>query len=344
MQKSVPREVNFIFICQQGKLEAQAILLALSLRYFMGYQHKLIAACPLPEETYGKPSQLTLDILKSLEVEILPIHNPISESYPIGNKLGCLGLHKNDCGIAIFLDSDIVALRQSNLEEFLWSTNDGIYAVPSRDHHLNIDEWKFYYSLIELTLPTDEEIKAWKNSVKDKFEFTDALPYFNAGLVAASGDIAKEFSSTWVEVSQKIFESKAISRKVALVHLDQVSLPITAKLLNLDVNVLSRDWNYSGWGESFQRSPEGQYKLPIFYHYHHGDGIIFNKPAYEVVTEILDSHPDAKRAIAQDPSFNLLSWEAPYFLKQLRFQNKRLERKLFKLHSKRTEQQKKALR
>ena len=77
----------FVFVCQQGELEIKSALLAASLKHFLRCRHELVAALPEPEAVWGRPSDATLALLDQLGVRQVPINNPISPDYPIGNKL-----------------------------------------------------------------------------------------------------------------------------------------------------------------------------------------------------------------------------------------------------------------
>src|SRR6056297_743132 len=99
------------FVCQSGRLEAQACLLAASIRENLGKTVTLTAAIPTRESNGEPPSLATIDFLQSLNVSIEAITNPISSQYPIGNKLACLKLLEQAEGTALFLDSDMLVLQ-----------------------------------------------------------------------------------------------------------------------------------------------------------------------------------------------------------------------------------------
>src|SRR6476469_1971853 len=104
-----PRSFSFIFVCQSGRLENQALLLAASLRRNLRCDHELIAAVPSPQDTWGSLSSDTVDLLTRLKVRRVSIENQIDPAYPIGNKISCLRVPVST-DRSVFVDSDILLL------------------------------------------------------------------------------------------------------------------------------------------------------------------------------------------------------------------------------------------
>ncbi len=71
------RSYAFIFVCQSGELEAQAALLAASLKRFVKVPGEIIALVPTPEKFMGKPMPQTISFLKKLGVRIASGRNPL---------------------------------------------------------------------------------------------------------------------------------------------------------------------------------------------------------------------------------------------------------------------------
>src|SRR6266498_3081084 len=80
----------FVFVCQEGELTIQSLLLAASLKQFLRCDHELVAAVPGPVDRWGTPPVAALAMLRELGVRMVSITNPLDDDYPIGNKLACL--------------------------------------------------------------------------------------------------------------------------------------------------------------------------------------------------------------------------------------------------------------
>lgn len=97
----------FIFVCQQGSLELESMLLAASLKRYLRCDYECVAAIPQPATQWGTVSEDTLVFMHDLGVRTVPITNRINENYPVGNKVACLGID-TPADKLIFLDSDIL--------------------------------------------------------------------------------------------------------------------------------------------------------------------------------------------------------------------------------------------
>lgn len=104
------RRFAFLFVCQPGELEIQALLLAVSLRRFLHCAHELVACVPTPSELWGTPSEATRSVLHRLGVRRVDIVNPLGRAFPSANKIGCLAAPV-EADKRFFLDSDIQLLR-----------------------------------------------------------------------------------------------------------------------------------------------------------------------------------------------------------------------------------------
>ena len=105
------RRYAIIFVCQKGRLEAQAALLAASLRKFVRFDCELIAAIPEPTEKWGRPSDATMAFLAKLGVRTVGVTNAIDPTYAIGNKVACLSV-ATAADKLILLNSDMFLMRE----------------------------------------------------------------------------------------------------------------------------------------------------------------------------------------------------------------------------------------
>jgi hypothetical protein len=75
------QDVAWIFVCQSGRLEREACVLAASMRKAFGTDAQLIAAVPLPESIMGTVSPNILRFLDSIGVQTKSFVNRlVSES------------------------------------------------------------------------------------------------------------------------------------------------------------------------------------------------------------------------------------------------------------------------
>jgi hypothetical protein len=235
------------FVCQKGRLEPQAVLLAASLRLHFAAGVKLLAAHP---HAQGRLGSRTLAALDSLGVEIVPIDNPLDESYLIGHQLAALRLLDGP-GIGLFLDSDILVMRKPEAAEAL---SNALATVPASRQHCSLSMWRHIYESFDLRLPE----KAPPTLVTREV----VAPYYNSGAIVIPGDLAVRFATKWIECSKQIDSDAMVQGRPKRPYLVQTPLPIAAALLDQSVTVLGPQWNFPSWA---WRIPDGS--CPIFFHY-----------------------------------------------------------------------------
>lgn len=265
-------KLAFVFVCQKGKLEVMAVLLACSIRCCSGEKYELIAAIPTPFDAYGQISMETEEALKSLGVRIAYINNPISREYPIGNKINCLSI-ATDADILIFLDSDMLMLRDIKPFE-VEELKVGIGAVSATKAHCSEKVWKQLYSLCGLPTPESRVLTPdCKHSM---------LPYFNAGFIAKDRSVS--LAKIWGETAEYLDGEISVPFKIKRPHLDQMSLPISAGKLGMDISAIDKKWNYPSW---LMKIDNGD--LPVFYHYLSIEYLVKEDVTYTFVRHLLSN-------------------------------------------------------
>jgi hypothetical protein len=242
--------VCFVFVCQQGVLETKAMLLAASLRRFLSSRHELVAAVPTPAVRWGAPSPATAAVLEGLGVRTVEIVNRVSPDYPIGNKLDCLAV-ATSCRRTVFLDTDMLLLRAPDLAAL---TAARAAAVPASGAHVGLDDWPRFYNACGLPPP----------AVAVRTLLTGELtpPYFNAGFLSAEAALAPALAEAWSECAARLLAEPDLPAAVRTRFLDQVSLPIAAARLGVEIARLPAEWNFPSWGMRIGDGP-----LPAFFHY-----------------------------------------------------------------------------
>jgi hypothetical protein len=322
----------FVFVCQQGNLELKSMLLAASLKHYLHCDYECVAAIPQPAVKWGTVSTDTLAFMRDLGVRSVPITNPISDNYPIGNKVAALAID-TPADKLIFLDSDILCGQElypdtisPNLSSTLRSVPkatgemQGIFAapfsaVPSKILFTrNVKQWQQIYDLFDLPLPQ------WRVLCSGTDELM--LPYFNAGVIAVQNGLG--FAEMWRDCCRKIAAEVSITNKYP--WLDQLALSVAIARLNLTVNVLDERFNYQVHSTPLPKD------LPFFCHYHVPDWIRGEPRLNQLVNELATTYPVLKEKLLSSEWAQLLQ---PYTLTEQLLYSSRRQIKAFKHHIKR---------
>ena len=102
IQGSVIAPIQIVFVIQRGELALKALLLAYSLRRYLGVGPRLVAACP-DYADWGDLDTAVRSTLQQLNVELLHFIPEFAPDYPIGNKVSALAL-LNEQQPAVCLD------------------------------------------------------------------------------------------------------------------------------------------------------------------------------------------------------------------------------------------------
>ena len=240
---------RFVFICQSGDIEIKAVLLAASLHRYLPKGCELIAAIPTPESTWGEPCPQTLAFLSRLNVRLVPIENPISVDYPIGNKVACLNIPV-PAGRLTFLDSDMLCLRF--FDPAVHFTAD-FCAKPADLATFGKDSavWQMIYQKFGLVQPD------WRVLATVSREIL--WPYFNAGLISIT--VPSSLPESWIKACRRIDVDPDIPNKRP--WLDQIGLSVAmAQTCPGQRHILDERFNYP-----LHLKPLGP-EMPFFCHYH----------------------------------------------------------------------------
>lgn len=271
----------FVFVCQEGGLEAKAMLLAASLRNFLPPEHDLVAALPTPASRWGSPSPATLAVLDRLSVRTARIVNRISPDYPIGNKIDCLAV-ATACRRIVFLDSDMLLLRPLELAPL---AAPRLAAVPASGAHVELHDWARFYRACGLPPPPA--------SMRTLLSDEPTPPYFNSGFVAVESAVAPVLADEWSACATRLLADDDLPPTVRHRFLDQITLPIAAARLGIEAVPLPPEWNFPSWGMKIGAGP-----IPAFYHYQRLIRLMSEPPTKAMFLSLLESQPDLARAIS----------------------------------------------
>jgi hypothetical protein len=275
---------SFVFVCQQGTLEIQAMLLAASLRKHLRGAHQLIAAIPTPESRWGTPRPDTVAFLRRLGVECRPIVNEIDEGYPIGNKVSCFRIDVRG-DVTVFVDSDMLCLRpftpSPELEPPFCAKPADVYTFRKGNEHNEL--WEKAYGSLNLRVP-EARMEATVSGEQ-------MPPYFNAGFIAVHSDL--EFGRAWLTCCKSIDAHPSIRNKRP--WLDQIALPVAVAHLGIRYSCLDETFNYP-----CHRKPLNTSRLPIFAHYHSSRILGKERVLRECCEELAQEYVELDRALRRD--------------------------------------------
>ncbi|MGH8232980.1 MAG: sulfotransferase family protein [Rhodanobacteraceae bacterium] len=214
--------VSVCFVCDTGRLEAQAVVLAASLREWLP-DLELIAAVP------RMPADATCRVLADLGVGLEPIVNPVADDYPIGHKVAALGVGRPG-DLRVFLDTDTLCLRPPDWQVV---TTHRFAAKPADIATFgDTQTWQRLYRRFGLEMPPRMMVASVSEVLMP--------PYFNAGMIATTE--AAALASEWARICRAIDAMEDINPRRP--WLDQIALPIAVARLGLAFRSLDEAWNY----------------------------------------------------------------------------------------------------
>ena len=267
--------VSVSFVCEPGRLEAQAVLLAASLRQAHP-DLPLVAAVP---RSLPLPTAMALDALGASQVQI---SNPLADDYPIGHKIAALGAGDSS-GVRVFLDSDMLCLRPLH-----WPTlcTHPLAAKPADLATFGSDAlWQRLYDRFGLTQPKGRVVATVSQQLMH--------PYFNAGMVATT--VASRLAPAWADMCRAIDAMEDVNPRRP--WLDQIGLPLVASQLDLATRSLGEDWNYPAHMKPLLGDP-------CLVHYHQ-PVVVAREPALvSLVAGVLAKAPLVAAVLRNDPSWS----------------------------------------
>lgn len=262
------------FVCQSGRLEAQGVLLAASLRH----HHPTLALYAAVPDTLSTAAQ---SALHALAVQCVPVTNPVADDYPIGHKVAALGAGGAE-GLRLFLDSDILCLQPlpwHHLADCAFAAKAADVATFGSD---NI--WQTLYRRFGLVLPTQRVAATVSGALM--------YPYFNAGMVATTQ--AQRLSVAWATLCRDINDMTDVEPRRP--WLDQIALPLALARLGLGFRALGERWNYPGHVKPLCNNP-------WLVHYH-VVGAVRREPALRrCVADLLVAYPLLRPVLEADAAW-----------------------------------------
>jgi len=283
------KDIHIGFVCQAGRLEAQSCLLAASVAARVGNHVRMTVTVAGSED--NAPDARTLAFLERLGANIRNIDNPLSASYPIGNKLACLEVIEDKASACLFMDSDMIVLDDFSTVfdsdfEFMAKPAD----APTAD--LDAEGWQHLFTGHGVDFPRARYSTTHISSI--------GIPYFNAGFVALAPGI--RLADRWIHHARKL----ARDRKKHDYHLDQISLSLAIYDRKLAVRPLSESINFPS-----HLRPVPDSGPPDVVHYHHPETVAGNVRVRNSIRHLLGRFPDLSLILKNEPEWHWASNLAP---------------------------------
>lgn len=275
----------FVFVCQGGPIEPQALLLAASLTHFIRCDAEIVACIPEYPEVKA-PTDEAIAFLHLLGVRIETITNPVDSSYLIANKMACLKID-TDAELLIFLDSDMLCVQEFHGSSLLEGSEFSARLTDFSD--LSMNEWKAIYAYCKWGTPTLN----YKSMVS-----REAIPLsLNSGFLAVKN--AGKFQRTWVNWAIKLNDRLRFPKTRPF--LDQIALSFTVMELGLDIQLLDQTYNYSS-----AIYPIDHHQLPYFVHYYESIHLLGDTFLSDIAHSLMEKHSELRSLLKADSFLCLL--------------------------------------
>lgn len=210
------KKIDFMFVCQPGFIEFQALMFVCSFRKNVKTPYKLIAAVPGPVDFFGTLHPETVDMFKRLNVEIQYVTNQEVVNTPrknllkcqlIANKIFALEQVTSTADMLVFLDSD--QLCTDDLADLTWSEvpiavrHEGWYGMNDYGADLNK-----IFSLAGAAMPLRKYVYT-PDSIEQKCIVLHSE--VNASFIGLSKEVRTEVVKKWLHVYRSAMQNNVPS-------------------------------------------------------------------------------------------------------------------------------------
>jgi sulfotransferase family protein len=280
------RRYAFAFVCQQGRLETAALLLAASLKRFLRVEHELIAAVPIPAATWGEPTPVARELLEEMGVRVETFTNEFGRSRATANKIWCLRV-PTDADKLVFLDSDMLCLREfGDQERFAIPIN--VAPAYIRTFSGDAELWEAAYRAAGVEKP------AMRQPTLATKEFD--LPYFSSGIVAVNNDVP--LGEVWLDCVRALAADESVPNPR---FEDQMSLPIAIQKLGVAYDCLDERYNYHSRARRIDDDSR-----PFFCHYGHRPMVQYEPVLEATVRSLVEERPELIDVMNADEHWSTL--------------------------------------
>ena len=274
----------FAFVCQAGEIEAQAAILATSLRRHLPAATRLVACVPGPAAAWGSPAADTIRHLEALDVAVTTIANPCGIDYPTGNKIPCVDVAP-DAGHVVFLDSDVLVLENFDPERHFGAEFSAKPADLSGSFRGTAADWRRAYALCGVAEPSR---LVCATVTGDRMS-----PYFNAGVIGVPAGCG--FGRVWAACAASIDADGSIPGLRP--HLDQIALPVAAARAGLRFTALPEALNFPAHLKPLPAA------TPMICHYHQPVVVAREPRLIAAVADLMRFHPPLTALLDREPAW-----------------------------------------
>ena len=290
MRYPTPRSCAFVFVCQRGRLEAESVLLAASLRRHLRCEYELIAMQPGPTEWMEPPSPATIEALGALGVRVVPVRNEIVAArqssqvqYLLTNKIFALRV-PTAAEKLVLLDSDQLCRQPLSPASCLSAPLGARRAdfVSSREVG---PAWESIFRAAAVPCP-GLRIQI-RNGGGEQREHVYAPPSFNSSFVSIDSALAADFSRVWEDCFRRI-DASGEMRHIRY-YQEQASLTVAAVRSGLPYEMLDLDW-----------------LNPALSHYFDPHSVRDNRELLELARSLVQTHSALAPVVRNSPEWSFL--------------------------------------
>jgi hypothetical protein len=271
-------ECSFYCIIEPGELEIQTLLLVCSLNRRLQGDYRIYVCMPGRNTADVKIRPETEELLRDLDVKWIFFDNPClsdrNKTLPgdeFSNKYIPLPQIEGT-GYTVFLDSDMILLRDLNPASFLQDAD--FFAKPVC--YMNETRWDALYGLFGMEVP--------RHRIRSTVDMKEGPPYFNGGLFCVRSSMANELSDTWQRTFKRISESGIMEDNP--VNREQAALAVSVMQMQMTYQPLTEQMNFPARSKQLDRDT-----YPYFLHYHDPRYIYKNPRALAEARKTLSEYP-----------------------------------------------------
>jgi hypothetical protein len=215
---------GIIFVCQEGLLEIQSAILAVSLKLRAVGDYSITAVVP----NFGKVSPCISYLFNQIDVNVVNVVNKFNPFYPEGNKILAASISQNT-DRKIFLDSDNICVSSFDVSifdqyDFYCTCTDPIIALKE-------NEWKSVYNYFKLDIPV-----------------FNGLNRIHTQAVVVMFSDKYDFSKRWFKNAMKL--NAAVNNGTVLLtrkrQIDQLSLGVSLRMHNFSNPLIDDPMTWNG--------------------------------------------------------------------------------------------------
>jgi hypothetical protein len=229
-------DLTIFYIVEPPEYQIFACSLLASIRTHFPAGVKAVGYCPAHRMDELHPGVLRAHEMMGAEIRSFDTQNRFDPAYPHGNKI-LAALEPRDTRYSMFVDSDVLFLRQNSLENLIAPGRVSCSVAASM---LWADQsvWGTIYGALQMEIPPERYplMRRSKGAV---------IPYFSSGLVVFPEQDTTgkgRFADVWYDTAQIVDRIDTLEKRRP--YLDQMTLPAAIRRAGLDWNLLPEEQHY----------------------------------------------------------------------------------------------------